>query len=256
MLFRSLPLQMTSILKAIIALCFVAAASPAWAQELGPEQLVQGITEEVFTAITADKELAAGDRDKVLKLAEQKVLPDGGFEGATRPAPSPAWPQVGPRETALARISRARAIADDPEILSALRARNAAPDAMAEIQRKDKEWMANPQSPLRKTLSTNACAQRLRELTKEDPLIVEVILMAAKGANVCVAKETSDYWQGDEAKFHKTFGENKDVFVDEPAFDASANVYALQLSVLIKDGGKKAGALTLSLRVPKGIDKP
>jgi hypothetical protein len=162
-----------------------------------------------------------------------------------------AWPQVGPRETALARISRARAIAEDPEVLGAVRARNASPDTMAEIQRKDKEWMGNPQAPLRKTLTQNACAQRLREMTKDDPLIVEVILMDAQGANVCVSKETSDYWQGDEAKFHKTFGDGKEVFVDEPAFDTSANVYALQLSLLIRDGGKKVGALTLSLRVPK-----
>jgi hypothetical protein len=168
--------------------------------------------------------------------------------------PSPAWSQVGARETALARIARARVIANDPEIQGALRARNAAPDSMAEIQRKDKEWMANLQAPLRKALSQNACAQRLRELTKDDPLIVEVILMDAQGANVCVSRETSDYWQGDEAKFHKTFGEGKDIYVDEPAFDASANVFALQLSVLIKDGGPKVGALTLSLRVPKGTD--
>lgn len=170
-------------------------------------------------------------------------------------AATTALSQVGPRETALARISRAHAIAEDPEVLSALRARNATPDSTAEIQRKDKEWMSNPQAPLRKTLSQSACAQRLREMTKDDPLIVEVILMDAQGANVCVSKETSDYWQGDEAKFHKTFSDGKDIFVDEPAFDASANVYALQLSVLVKDGGKKAGALTLSLRVPKAVEK-
>ncbi len=172
--------------------------------------------------------------------------------GAVLLAAAPVgWSQVGPRETALARIARARTIAEDPEVLGAVRARNASPDPMAEIQRKDKEWMGNPQSPLRKALSQNACAQRLRELTKDDPLIVEVILMDAQGANVCVSKETSDYWQGDEAKFHKTFSDGKEVFVDEPAFDTSANVYALQLSVLIRDAGKKVGALTLSLRVPK-----
>jgi len=85
---------MTSILKAIVALCLVAGASRAWTQDLGPEQLVQGITEEVFTAITADKELAAGDREKVLKLAEQKVLPHVDFEEATRLALSRAWSQA------------------------------------------------------------------------------------------------------------------------------------------------------------------
>jgi hypothetical protein len=166
-------------------------------------------------------------------------------------AATTALSQVGPRETALARISRAHAIAEDPEVLSALRARNATPDSTAEIQRKDKEWMSNPQAPLRKTLSQSACAQRLREMTKDDPLIVEVILMDAQGANVCVSKETSDYWQGDEAKFQRTFVERKPVFVDEPALDESAQTYAVQLSLLIEDGPARLGALTLTLRIPR-----
>ena len=75
--------------------------------------------------------------------------------------------------------------------------------------------------------------------------------MDKNGANVCVSKETSDYWQGDEAKFQKTFGASKDVFVDEPSFDQSTNVYAIQLSVVVRDAGKKVGALTLGLRVSK-----
>lgn len=166
-------------------------------------------------------------------------------------AATTALSQVGPRETALARISRAHAIAEDPEVLSALRARNATPDSTAEIQRKDKEWMSNPQAPLRKTLSQSACAQRLREMTKDDPLIVEVILMDAQGANVCVSKETSDYWQGDEAKWQNTFADGKPAFVDQPALDMSSNAFGVQLSVIVKDAGKPAGALTLTLKIPR-----
>ena len=63
----------------------------AWAQEAGPELLIQRITDEVMAAIQSDKELAAGDRDKVLQLAEQKVLPHVDFEEATRLAVSRAW---------------------------------------------------------------------------------------------------------------------------------------------------------------------
>jgi hypothetical protein len=164
-------------------------------------------------------------------------------------APALAAQSVGVREAALARIQLAQSVAKDPEILKAIRAKNASGETPADIQRKDKEWMQNPQSALRKALSDNECARRLRELTAADASVVEVIVMDKNGANVCVSKETSDYWQGDEPKFQKTFEAGKPVFVDEPKFDESAAVYGVQLSILVNDGLAKVGALTLGLRV-------
>src|SRR5262245_9475108 len=180
-------------------------------------------------------------------MSGTKVGLAGLLAGAALAASASA--QVGVREAALARVKRARAIAADPQLLAAVKAKNASGEKSDDIQRKDKEWTQNPQYALRKTMSTSACAQRLRELTKDDANIVEVILMDKNGANVCVAPETSDYWQGDEAKFQKTYGEGKDVFVDEPAPDKSTGVFQIQLSVIVKDGAEKAGALTLGLRI-------
>lgn len=74
-----------------VAFAFAACFGLAWAQEQGPEQLIQRITGEVMTAFQSDQELAAGDKDKALKLAEQKVLPHVDFEEATRLAVSRAW---------------------------------------------------------------------------------------------------------------------------------------------------------------------
>jgi phospholipid transport system substrate-binding protein len=85
---------MSSILQSIVVLCFVGSSSLALAQDLGPEELVQSIIEEVMTAVKADKELAAGDREKALKLAEEKILPHVDFEEATRLALSRAWSQA------------------------------------------------------------------------------------------------------------------------------------------------------------------
>ena len=70
----------------------------AAAQGLGPEQLVQKVTEEVMTAIKSNKQLAAGDRQKAMKLAEEKVLPYVDFEQATRLAVGRAWPQATPEQ--------------------------------------------------------------------------------------------------------------------------------------------------------------
>ncbi|MDF3010780.1 MAG: hypothetical protein K0S03_1576 [Burkholderiales bacterium] len=70
----------------------------ALAQELAPEQLVQKVTDEVLAAIKADKQLAAGDKQKAVKLAEEKVLPYIDFEEATRLAVGRAWAKATPEQ--------------------------------------------------------------------------------------------------------------------------------------------------------------
>jgi phospholipid transport system substrate-binding protein len=82
------------ILQRTVALGFAVCANLAWPQEPGPEQLIERITDEVMTAIRSDQALAAGDKAKALKLAEQKVLPHVDFEEATRLAVSRAWLQA------------------------------------------------------------------------------------------------------------------------------------------------------------------
>jgi len=164
---------------------------------------------------------------------------------------TPSLAQSNLRELAAARIPLVRAISGDPVVMAALRAKNANGESFQDIRRKDAEWSQNPQAALRKELTTSTCAARLRELTKNDPTVVEVILMDRNGANVCISRETSDYWQGDEEKFQKPYQEGHDIFMGEAAFDQSSGVYALQLSALVWDGDAKAGALTLSLRVKR-----
>src|SRR5258708_165217 len=72
----------------------------AWAQELAPDELVQKITVEVLAAIKADEQLAAGDKQKAIKLAEEKVLPYIDFEEATRLAVGRAWVHASPEQKA------------------------------------------------------------------------------------------------------------------------------------------------------------
>ena len=85
-------------LSAILA-CLMALALPARAQQdLGPEELVRKVTQDVLDAIRSDKQLAAGDKQKALKLAEEKVLPHIDFEEATRLAAGRAWAQATPEQ--------------------------------------------------------------------------------------------------------------------------------------------------------------
>jgi phospholipid transport system substrate-binding protein len=82
----------------IISLAICGLVATAAAQGLEPDQLVQKVTEEVMTAIKSDKQLAAGDKQKAMKLAEEKVLPYIDFEEATRLAVGRAWSQATPEQ--------------------------------------------------------------------------------------------------------------------------------------------------------------
>ena len=73
-------------------------AVPVLAQEAGPEELVKKVTQDVLEAFKTDKALAAGDKQKALKLAEEKVLPLIDFEEATRLAVGRAWAQATPEQ--------------------------------------------------------------------------------------------------------------------------------------------------------------
>ena len=84
--------------KVLAFLGAMALAVSVSAQEIAPDQLVQKITDEVLAAIKSDKQLAAGDKQKALKLAEEKVLPYIDFEQATRLAVGRAWSQASPEQ--------------------------------------------------------------------------------------------------------------------------------------------------------------
>jgi hypothetical protein len=155
------------------------------------------------------------------------------------------------KQMAHARVKLAEQIAADREIRKAVAAKNAEAESQQVIEARDREWTQNPAAPRRKTISGSRCAVKLRQLIAADALVVEGILMDERGANVCVSRETSDYWQGDEDKWKKPFLEGRPAFVDEPALDASSATYAVQLSVPVSDGGKRIGALTLTLKVRK-----
>jgi phospholipid transport system substrate-binding protein len=80
----------------IFSLAFVlgtaTAATPA------PEALVRKLTSEVLEELKTDKALQAGDKQKAIALAEEKVLPHVDFEEATRFVMGRAWARATPEQ--------------------------------------------------------------------------------------------------------------------------------------------------------------
>ncbi|MCX4029361.1 hypothetical protein H0A36_02875 [Endozoicomonas sp. SM1973] len=85
-------------------------------------------------------------------------------------------------------------------------------------------------------------------------LYKEVIVMNNKGTNVGVSDITSDYWQGDEAKWQETYLKgNGAIHIAETEFDKSTLTYTTQLSFTVTNPAdqKPIGAITLGVALDK-----
>lgn len=141
----------------------------------------------------------------------------------------------------------------DPVIVEAVKAENAKGKTLDQIKGIDKKWKAHAGlADYMKAIMDSKCGKHLRSVQDTAPYYAEIFVMDNQGANVAMTDKTSDYWQGDEAKFKKSFnGGAGAVFVDEVEFDDSAQAYLAQISVPVKDGNNVIGAITFGIDVDK-----
>jgi phospholipid transport system substrate-binding protein len=81
----------------LLAFVVLAASLGAAAQE-APDALVKRTADEILAIVRQDKDLQAGNQQKVVQLAEQKVLPYFDFERMTRLAVGRSWQQATPQQ--------------------------------------------------------------------------------------------------------------------------------------------------------------
>ncbi len=145
------------------------------------------------------------------------------------------------------------AIGKDPVIIEAVKGENAKGKSLDQIKELDEKWKNTPGlADYMNVLMENACGRRLREIQNANPSMAEIFVMDNQGANVCMTDKTSDYWQGDEAKFQNSFnGGAGAVFVDDVEFDESTQTYVSQVSVPVVEDGKVIGAITFGIDVDK-----
>lgn len=138
-------------------------------------------------------------------------------------------------------------------IIAAVKEQNAKNMSLNAIKEMDEKWKNTPGvADFMKELMEEGCGPRLRQMQKMNPYYLEIFVMDNQGANVCQTDKTSDYWQGDEDKFQKSFNNgNGAIFVDEVEFDESTQAYIAQVSVPVIDEGKAIGAITFGIDVDK-----
>src|SRR6201995_3982697 len=83
----------------ITALLFALAATSSWAfADVAPDALARSVTDEVLAIVRADKDLQAGNPQKVAQLVETKVLPHFNFTRMTQLAVGKNWRQASPEQ--------------------------------------------------------------------------------------------------------------------------------------------------------------
>lgn len=126
----------------------------------------------------------------------------------------------------------------------------------ADVEALDEQWRQEAEAgsgPLIDAVLGNALSEFLAQVKADsDGMITEIFVMDNRGLNVAQSDVTSDYMQGDEAKWLETFPVGGDaVFVDELEFDESTNAFQSQVSGSIVDPatGETIGAITVGVNV-------
>lgn len=89
---------MYKLLLLFIILFFVGTAPARAAGFPAPDALAKSVTAEVLALIRADRELQAGDPQKVFELIETKIAPHFNFIGMTRLAMGRNWREANPEQ--------------------------------------------------------------------------------------------------------------------------------------------------------------
>lgn len=137
-----------------------------------------------------------------------------------------------------------------PIVLDAVKAQNEkhADITEEEILALDKKWRDGDEELISSVLE-NELSYYLRDVKNSHPeLYTEIFVIDSKGLNVGQSDVTSDYWQGDEAKWMETYEGGPDsMHISHIEDDASSQKTQLQISLPILDKGIVIGAVTIGL---------
>ena len=139
-----------------------------------------------------------------------------------------------------------------PEVIAAIQAQNAAHASLteADIDALDRQWRAEAKTfggtLVNGTMSNPASAFLRGFKAASGGVIAEIFIMDNKGLNVAQTDPTSDYMQGDEDKWLKTYAVGSwRTFTDEPEDGV------VQVSVTAVDNEKPIGAMTVAINIAK-----
>ena len=125
----------------------------------------------------------------------------------------------------------------------------------ARIDELDLIWRAETKvddQPLITSVLSNPLSSYLTRIqANSHGLYSEIFVMDRNGLNAGQSAITTDYWQGDEAKFQKTYdvGANA-IFIDDAEFDDETATWRSQLNLTLhSESGQPIGAATVEINL-------
>jgi len=147
---------------------------------------------------------------------------------------------------------------NDPVLITKILSQNKAHASTSQdkIISMDKTWRSETQSsksPFIDSIMTSSASDYLRAVkSKNAGLFTEIFVMDNKGMNVAQSDVTSDYWQGDEAKWQKTYSIGSGaIHIGKIKKDESTQKLQAQVSMAITDPSTNhvIGAVTVGINV-------
>lgn len=124
-----------------------------------------------------------------------------------------------------------------------------------QIDAADLQWRAEREAedqPLVAAILTNPLSSYLTQVqARSGGMFAEIFVMDAVGLNVGQSSITSDFWQGDEAKFQNTYPNGPDaVFIDEAEYNEGADAWLAQLNMTMSNADRQPiGAVTVEVNL-------
>lgn len=162
------------------------------------------------------------------------------------------WAEKAPQKVIDLSVELAK-YGNDAVIIAAVKEQNKQKITLEKIKEMDTKWKATAGvAPYMQELIDSECGKHITKILETEEYFEEIFVMDNQGANVAMTFKTSDYWQGDEAKFKNSFKMGVGaVFVDDVEFDESTQTYLVQVSVPVKDGDRAIGAITFGINIDK-----
>ena len=153
-------------------------------------------------------------------------------------------------------VDEIRQWSSSPVVLMTLEASNEryAGINQAGIDALDQQWVAErevqDQPLITAVLSSPLSSYLTRIQSDSQGLFSAIFVMDATGLNAGQSAITSDFWQGDEAKWQKTFQVGPDaIFIDEIEINEETGTEIAQLNLSIAQEGKVVGAITVDVNL-------
>jgi hypothetical protein len=143
--------------------------------------------------------------------------------------------------------------ASDPLVVQAVRDANATLRTMGEIELIDTRWQATTGvDEFIGNVIGHPAAERLRELRVSNPELQEAFVTDRLGANVASTNKTSDFYQGDEAKFQEAYNDGVGaVHIGTISRDESIQSFSIPIGVPVMDDGRAIGVLVVTVNAEK-----